>query len=95
MSRVTFDLLRNLARHIGRPVSSLRPSQHLERDLSLTPLQIVLVALEAETEEGLELDLEGLENVATVGDLSTFLARCASHDRADGLVKGSHERAAA
>jgi hypothetical protein len=71
----TRSVLHVLAHHVGRPVSTIHPSQDLERDLEMTPLEVVLVALEIEGIEDVDIDITGLETVRTVRDLSTFFAR--------------------
>jgi len=66
-----------LAHHLGRPSSTIHPWQDLERDLEMTPLEVVLVALEIEAAEDVDIDIDiaGLDGVRTVRDLSTFFAR--------------------
>lgn len=81
MSAVTLSLLQVLAHHAGRKLSSIRPSHDLEADLNLTPLEVVLVALEVECAEDVNLDLEGLEEVKTVSELSAYLVRSVARAR--------------
>jgi hypothetical protein len=64
-----------LAYHVGQPGGTIQPWQELARDLDMTPLEVVLLALEIEGIEGVDIDLTGLELVRTVGELSTFLGR--------------------
>lgn len=64
-----------LAHHSGRPKSSIHPWQNLERDLDMTPLEVVLVVLEIEGLEDVDIEVEGLEEVTTVGELSSFVKR--------------------
>jgi hypothetical protein len=54
---------------------TIHPWHELERDLDMTPLEVVLLALEVEGIEEVDIDLTGLEIVRTVGELSAFLAR--------------------
>jgi hypothetical protein len=71
-ARSTFHVL---AHRLGRPVSTIHPWHHLERDLDMTPLEVVLVALEIEGIENVDIDVRGLERVQTVDDLATFFMR--------------------
>ncbi len=71
-ARSTFQVL---AHRLGRPVSTIHPWQQLERDLDITPLEVVLVALEIEDIEGVDIDVRGLERAHTVDDLATFFMR--------------------
>jgi hypothetical protein len=64
-----------LAHHSGRAKSSIHPWQNLERDLDMTPLEVVLVVLEIEGLEDVDIQVEGLEEVTTVGELSSFVKR--------------------
>ncbi len=64
-----------LARHSGRPATTIHPWQELERDLEMTPLELVLVAVEVETIEDACIDVSGLERVTTVGELVGFFTR--------------------
>jgi hypothetical protein len=68
-------VLRVLSHHSGHPVDAIHPWQELEHDLDMTPLEIVLVALEIEGIEDTDLDVSGLARVRTVGELLTFFAR--------------------
>jgi acyl carrier protein len=75
-------LVHVLAERLQRPVSTIHPWQDLVVDLDATPLDLVLVALDIENAEDAVIDVEGLEDLRTVGDLSTFVghevarARC-------------------
>jgi len=64
-----------LARRAGRAVADLRSWHHLERDLDITPLDLVLIAVELEEIEDLELQVDGLELAVTVGDALGFFSR--------------------
>ena len=68
-------VLNVVAHHTGRPVSTIHPWQELERDLEMTPLELVLVALEVEDIEAVELDVSTLDRARTVGELVTFFTR--------------------
>ena len=68
-------LLQTLAHHAGRHRSAIHPWQDLEHDLDMTPLEVVLVALEIEGIEDVDIDMAGLECVRTVGEFATFLGR--------------------
>jgi hypothetical protein len=68
-------VLRVLAHHSGHPVDAIHPWQELEHDLDMTPLEIVLVALEVEGIVDADLDVTDLARVRSVGDLLTFFAR--------------------
>jgi acyl carrier protein len=75
---VVLDLL---ARHLGREVATLSPGMRLERDLDLTPLELVLLALEVEELEGVEARPEDLASTETVGELLAVFARSAANGR--------------
>jgi hypothetical protein len=64
-----------LGHHLGRPTSTIHPWQDLEHDLEMTPLEVVLMALEVEGIEDADLDVTGLERVHTVGELVSFFTR--------------------
>jgi hypothetical protein len=69
------SLFHVLAHRLGRPASTIHPWHQLERDLDMTPLELVLVALEMEGIEDVDIDVRGLDRVRTVDDLSTFFIR--------------------
>jgi acyl carrier protein len=80
---------RLLARGIDCDMSSAIPlSLHLERDLGLSPLKLVLVALDIEAEADITLPVEELADVETVGEFLSFVSRVvareASSDGRDG-----------
>jgi acyl carrier protein len=83
MSGTTLTVLRVLAHHVGRPLSGLRPAHTLDGDLDLTALEVVLVALEVESVVDIEVDIDGLEAVGTVGELCSFLSGRVSVARRD------------
>jgi acyl carrier protein len=61
-----------LARHTDCDARAIRSSWTLEHDLALTPLELVLIALEVEEHEGIRLPVEDLVSATTVGDLVSF-----------------------
>jgi hypothetical protein len=63
-----------LARRLDCDVSRIHPWQDLEVDLDLTPLELILVALDIEEIEGVDLPVEALGSVRTVGDLFSFFS---------------------
>jgi hypothetical protein len=64
-----------LALHTRRHASAIFPWQELEGDLDMTPLEVVLVALEIEDIEDVDLDVTGLDDVRTVGEAIAFFER--------------------
>jgi hypothetical protein len=70
-----------LARHLNREVSSIYSWQHLERDLDLTPLELVLVALEVEELESVPIPVEELAATQTVGDLLSFFSLTVAREK--------------
>jgi hypothetical protein len=76
-----------LARHAGCPASALHPGQRLEDDLDLTPLELVLIALEVEEAVGVGIAVEGLASVVTVGELMGFFRRAVSRARRSGAFR--------
>jgi acyl carrier protein len=62
-----------LAHHLDRSADTIRDGHHLARDLDLTPLELVLVALDIEEAEGVQIAVEELAAVETVGDLTRYL----------------------
>jgi len=70
-----------LARHLDRDPSTLHAWHSIERDLDLTPLELVLVAVEIEALEDVELDVEGLSTVERVSDLYAFFRRAVGRAR--------------
>jgi acyl carrier protein len=63
-----------LARHTGRLPSTLHARQRLERDLHLTPLEIVLVILEVEQILEEFLPIDEAASLHRVGDLIAFVS---------------------
>jgi acyl carrier protein len=70
-----------LAHHLDRDASTIHPSQRLEEDLDLTPLELVLIALDMEELEDVALPFEQLATLRTVGDLFSFFARAVARVR--------------
>jgi acyl carrier protein len=62
-----------LAHHPARDASAIRPWHHLEHDLGMTPLELVTIVVKVEEIEGVELPVEDLFMLSTVGELVTFL----------------------
>lgn len=72
-----------LAHHLQIEPSSIRTWQRLDEDLDLTPLELVLIALEVEEIEGAAIPLDALDRVGTVAEFVQFLSRASaqSHRR--------------
>jgi hypothetical protein len=81
MSSVSFVVRGLLARHLDRAPSTVHAWHSLERDLDITPLELVLVAVEIEALEGVELDVEGLSAAQTVSDLYAYFRRAMGRAR--------------
>jgi acyl carrier protein len=62
---------RTLTRHVGG-VTALKPTLRLEEDLDLTPLELILLAVEIEEALAIEIPVEGLAMVETVAELTRF-----------------------
>jgi acyl carrier protein len=62
-----------IAAHLEIPLARVQPGQHLERDLDLHPLDVVLVALKLEEEAHVRFEGDELETVATVHDLALLV----------------------
>jgi hypothetical protein len=75
-----------IAIHTRRAASGVRPWQELETDLDLTPLELVLVALEVEGILDVDLDVGGLDEARTVGDVIAFFEREVPRARRARLV---------
>lgn len=58
-----------VAAHLELPPQAISSEQHLERDLDLMPLDVVLVALKLEDEAQMQISEEQLDQVETVDDL--------------------------
>jgi acyl carrier protein len=70
-----------LAHHLKREPASIKASQHLGRDLDVTPLELVLIALDLEDIEGVAVPIEQLGELETVGDLVNFLGVTVAEQR--------------
>jgi len=79
-----------IARHVGCPSRALHPRQRLERDLDLTPLELVLIAIEIEEAFGIGISIEGLAGVGTLGDLMRFFSHALSSRRMERRQYGAH-----
>ena len=66
---------RTVARHAGVDHVDVDALQHLQRDLHLQPLDIVLIVLAIEDAERIELPIAHLESNSTVGGLMTLVRR--------------------
>jgi acyl carrier protein len=72
--RSTLSIVHVLARRLGRPPSTIHPRHDLVRDLGVTAVDLVLVALDIEKVVGIDIDVEGLDAVRTVSQLERFFA---------------------
>jgi len=70
-----------LAERLRRPVSTIHAWHDLAVDLEVTPLDLVVVALEIESAEDAIIDVEGLSDLRTVGELATFVMRQVARSR--------------
>jgi acyl carrier protein len=71
-----------VARHLDVAAGEIALRQHLERDLGLDPLDLVLIALRLEDIEHLEFPLAALESAQTVSDLTGILRSVRDSERA-------------
>jgi acyl carrier protein len=76
-----------LARHAGCPASALHPGHRLESDLDLTPLELVLIAVEIEQDVGVSIPADGLASIQTVGELMGYFSRALSRARRSGAFR--------
>jgi acyl carrier protein len=67
-----------LARHIRRNIRRIPMWHSLNGDLHLTPLALVTVALEIESVAHIDLSVDELANIETVGDFFMCLSRAAA-----------------
>jgi len=79
-------VLQVLALHSRRHASSIHPWHHLEADLDMTPLEVVLVALEVEGIEDVDLDVAGLDCVRTVAEMIAFFEREVRRARSERIA---------
>ena len=61
-----------IAQHLGIHSAAIKPYHHFERDMALLPLDLVHDALRIEDLENIELPVEQLEWLATVGQLTAW-----------------------
>lgn len=78
-----------LARHAGRSPSTLHTQQRLERDLQLTPLEIVLVILEVEQMLDESLPIDDVVSLDRVSDLIAFVSLAVASDKRGRSLHGS------
>jgi acyl carrier protein len=86
MKNVTGLIRGVLAHRAGRHPDDVRAWHNLERDLDLTPLELVLVTLEVEEAVDVELPAEELATLETVGDLFVFVTRAVADERRQQLL---------
>lgn len=70
-----------LAHHAGCAPGAIHAWQHLETDLDLTPLELVLMTVELEEAEEVEVKVEELAHVETVGQFVATLRRLVARAR--------------
>ncbi len=70
-----------LARHVRHDIRSIRMWHSLDRDLHLTPLDLVIVALEVEEAGHVDVSLDDLARIETVGDFFMCLSKAAFSNR--------------
>jgi acyl carrier protein len=88
MNSETHQLIRRtIIRHTGLPASGLHARLRLDADLDLTPLELVLIALEIEEAVGMAISVDGLESVDTVADLMRYFRRALSAARHSGSLR--------
>jgi acyl carrier protein len=68
-----------LARHIRRGITTVRTWHSLQGDLHLTPLELVIIALEIQDAAGVEVSLDELATLETVGDFLMCLSRTSAY----------------
>jgi acyl carrier protein len=76
---------RVLARHVRPDITPVQAWHSLKDDLHLTPLELVVVALEIEEAGQVDVSVEELATADTVGDLVRWFSKAASFPP-DGLV---------
>jgi acyl carrier protein len=74
-----------IARHMQVDPTTLTRSSHLQRDLELDPLDLVLIALRIEDIKGRDFPIAQLEWAHTVADLTRIVKSL------DGKSSGEHE----
>lgn len=73
---------RALARHLSVPVHGVTPSDDLERDLGLKPLDLAIITLRLEADAGAwsEFPMARLEGVQSVAQLAEVVAGWIAED---------------
>jgi acyl carrier protein len=76
MSDHLADVVRRaVAKHLGIDRDEIEAFDHLQRDLHLQPLDIVLVVLAIEDSQRIALPIANLDSIATVTGLTTLVRR--------------------
>jgi acyl carrier protein len=75
-----------IARHLGVAVDHVRGGHSFARDLQMHPLDIVLVVLDLEEREQIELPLDLLDTLTTVGELA-WLLQLGAASRSEPLTR--------
>ena len=70
-----------LAQRLGRGALTIDSTRDLESDLDLAPLELVLVALDVEKITDVQIPVEGLASVRTLGELLSFFSRTVVRER--------------
>lgn len=74
MARFDDSLVRlAVALHLEAPLDSIRSEDHLEHDLGLDPLDLVLVVLRLDELVGAQCALADLQQIETVADLENMV----------------------
>jgi acyl carrier protein len=81
-----------LAHHLDCDPGKIHTRQHLQADLDLTPLELIVIALEIEELVGVAIPVEALDDVATVGDFLSFMSHAVAHQRANGTAVAALRR---
>jgi acyl carrier protein len=64
---------RAVAQHLGVDSSEIQSTHHFQRDLAFQPLDVVLIAIRLEEIEDVELPIDRLDSIETVGELTRLL----------------------
>jgi hypothetical protein len=83
------NVIQALAQHLGVPAREILLGHDLYRDWGLTPLSLVVVALDLERASAVEFPSHELPSVHTVADLVVKFRACMQHSDAQG---GEHLR---
>jgi acyl carrier protein len=94
MNSIQSEVRASLARYLGVDPSKIRAAHRLEEDLGVTPLELVLVALDVEEREHVTLPFDQLARVYTVEELLSFFVRNVTRKRRLRLhlARRGHER---